>query len=200
MALGDIKARIQRTLKRPELADKVVDAINDAIEMISTLGDWTADLVEGTATISSSDYAQSLVISAEFDRFRKIKYLRPDGYTYYLNWKDPQKIFQKKTVAYGLETADVWYRAGDNIVFKLTVLSSSMLYGFYQYPARFELDADDDETNWYLDQMQAAVTALALSSIYNDIGNASEASRLEKKGIVLVELHKADKQDGVSHS
>lgn len=201
MPLGTLRDRIIRKIKRPELEEDIIEAINDALEMIATLGDWSKDLVEGTLAISSSVYAQNIVISTNFVRFRKIKYLRPDGYSLPLTWKDPSRIFQKKSPGVGIEQVDVWYRAGDNIVFKLSVLSSNMLYGFYQYPERFDpTDYDDIDTHWYIDQMESAVYSLALSKMFEDMGNTSEATRLQNRALTLLELHKNDKMDGVVHS
>ena len=166
--------------------------------MASTQGDYAFDLVEGELAISSSDYAQNIVISTSFTRFRKVKYLRPEDYSIYLKWRDPAKIFTEKAPGrVGLEQLDCFYRAGDNIVFKLSNLQDTMLYGFYQYPLRV---SDPNATNNYMTQMPAAIHAIAASMIWEDIGNEAEAQRLERRGLRLLAMHQADKQDGVSHS
>lgn len=193
MNLGELKAWVIRTVKRPEKAADIVDAINSAIEFAAANGDFAWDLVEGTVDIDSSLYAQNIVISSAFTRFRKIKYLRPSGYTRYINWRDPSRIFDNK----GLENVDCWYRAGDNIIFKLSNLQSAMLYGYYSYPARLSASSS---TNAYTEQMTTTIHALACAYIYEDIGNEAEAARLTARGMKFLEVHKADKQDGVSYS
>lgn len=192
MDLGELRDWVARSIKRPELAEDIKDAINAAIEYASTQGDYAWDLVEGAEAISATDYAQSLVISQKFPQFRKMKYLRPAGYNRYLIWKDPSRIFSQ-----GVEAVNVWYRSGDNIIFKLSDLQSSLLYGYYSYPARL---TDDDEFNNYTEQMPAAIHALACSYLYDQIGNEAESQRLERKATKFLFAHRNDKQDGVSHS
>lgn len=192
MTLGELQAWVLRTIKRPEKAVEVVDAINAAIELASTQGDFAFDLVEGTKAIDGTLYAQNIVISTSFPRFRKIKYLRPSGYSRYVTWRDSSRIFQD-----GKENVDVWYRSGDNVVFKLSNLQTEMLYGYYAYPARL---TSTNGTNGYTDMMSAAIHDLACGRVYEDMGNAQEAARLEKRGMDLVLKHQRDKQDGVSRS
>jgi len=196
MPLGELRARIYRTTKRSDLVEKTLDAINDAIELLTAHGDFAADLVEGSVAISSSEYAQSIVISTTFTRFRKIKYLRPSTYSLYLKKTDPAKIFIEKNPTLGQEKIDVWYRAGDNLVFKLSTLSSLMLYGYYQYPERFDDESDDDDTNWFIDNMEGTVATMACAIMFEDMGNSDEAARLEAKALKWLAVHKNDKQDG----
>lgn len=192
MTLGELRAWVLRTVGRPELSTKATDQINLAIEFASTQGDYSWDLVEGAVPLNASLYAQNIVISTSFTRFRKIKYLRPAGYKRYLTWTDPSRIFER-----GIEKVDTWYRAGDNLIFKLSALQSSMLYGYYQYPERLSASGG---TNNYLLQMPSALHDLACSYLFDSIGNAEESARLEKKAIRMLASMRADRQDGVSFS
>lgn len=194
MNLGEMKDWLVRTTKRPDKRDdQIQDAINAAVEYATTQGDFAADLVEGSSVLDSAVYAQNLVISTEFARFRKLKYLRPVNYKRYLKWRDPAKVFSDA----GCEAVDVWYRAGDNIIFKLSVLQSSVLWGYYAYPVFMTNDTD---THWMLDQMRTCIHDLACWRVFEQIGNESEAARFAAIGARELSAHKSDLQDSVSHS
>ncbi len=192
MTLGELQEMVLRTIKRPELTQQALDAINAAIEYAAAQGDFAFDLVEGALAISSTAYAQSVTVNTEFPRFRKIKYLRPAGYRRYLKHRDPSKIFNADC-----EQTDVWYRAGTSLVFKLSNLQSSLLYGYFQRPDLLE---DEDDENEYTLQMPYCIHDIACSRMYDDIGNDAESQRLERRGLRMLSAHKADKQDSVSHS
>ncbi len=194
MNLGELKAWVIRTTNRPEKSADIVDHINSAIEFACAHGDYAWDLQEGTVDINPQLYAQNIVISSSFTRFRKIKYLRPTGYNRYLSWRDSARIFDN---AKGLETVDCWYRSGDSIIFKLSNLQSQMLYGYYMYPARITAPAS---MNAYTEQLATVIHSLACSYLYDEIGNDAEAKRLEAKAMKFLLAHKRDKQDGVSLS
>lgn len=203
MNLGVMKDWLVRTTKRPDKRDdQIQDAVNAAIEYATTQGDFAADLIEGSIALDSALYAQNLVISTTMPRFRKVKYLRPSGYRRYLKWKDPSKIFSDPSRDYAgtlvsNEALDVWYRAGDNLVFKLSVLQTTMLYGYYTYPTFLTTDTD---THWMLDQMRTCMHDLACWRIFEQIGNESEATRFATIGGRELSAHKSDLQDSVSHS
>lgn len=197
MNLGELRSWVLRTIKRPDKLLDATDAINGALEYITTKGDFAADLVEGQANLTPTAFAQAITISTEFPRFRKMKYLRPDGYYTYLHWKDPSRVFVEKAPGVGNEQVDVWYRAGDQILIKLSQLQSILHYGFYRYPVRFENTTD---TYWILDQMSATVHAFAVALLYEEMGNAEEATRYDRRGERFLLAHKTDKQDSVAHS
>ena len=195
MTLGELRAWVLRTIKRPELSTQALDAINAAIEQATAFGDFAKDIVEGTIAIDATLYAQSLVIATEFPRFRKIKYLRPVGYNHYLKWRDPSRIFNEK----GIEQVDVYYRAGANIVFKLCKLQSSMLYGYFAQAVKLTVAEDNTEPE-LLNVMPTALHDLAVARLYDDNGNEAEAQRIERRALRLLSQHKADLQDGVVHA
>lgn len=197
MNLGELRSWVLRTIKRPDKLLDATDAINGAIEYITAKGDFAADLVEGQFALNPTLYAQSITISTEFPRFRKIKYLRPDGYYTYLHWKDPSRVFVEKSPGVGNESVDVWYRAGDKILLKLSQLQSVLHYGFYSFPSRKE---DTGDTHWMLDQMATCVHAFSVALLFEEMGNAEEATRYDRRGERFLLAHKMDKQDSVAHS
>lgn len=193
MDFGTMASNIATRMIRPDKVDEVKDAINDAIEFCSVNGDFAADLIEGTVAMETTVYSQSIVISTTFTRFRKVKYLKPLGYTRFLEWKDPSRVFDPD----GNQCRDIWYRAGDNIVVNTSALISSMLYGYYQFPARMD---DDTDTHWMMDYMYSAVFNLALADMWENIGNAEEGVKCRQKGNLAFISHRRNHQDGVAHS
>lgn len=197
MTLGELRSWVLRTIKRPDKLTDATDAINSAIEYVTSKGDFVADLAEGQLALSAASYVQAISIAANLPRFRKVKYLRPDGYFVYLKWTDPSRVFQEKAPGIGQELIDTWYRAGDQLVFKLSVLQSVLHYGYYAYSARL---ADATDTHWMLEQMSTTIHALAVALLYEEMGNEAEATRYDRRAERFLLAHKLDKQDGVSHS
>jgi hypothetical protein len=163
MDFGTMVDKIAQRCLRPDKAEDIKDAINDAIEYCVVNGDFADDLVEGNTTVDSTVYTQSIVISTTFTRFRKVKYLRPNGYNKLLSPRDPARIFDDK----GNTCRDVWYRAGDNLILNTSSLVSTIYYGYYQFPARME---DDTDEHWMLSNMYTAIFNIALADIWDDIG------------------------------
>lgn len=194
MIFGDAVNLINSITKRPDKSDDVKAAINRTIGNFATLGTFAHDLSEPAAiAISGSLYVQSLDLTiAPFTRYRKMKYLRPSGYTKYLKQRDSSRIFVG-----GEEMRDVWYQSGTNIIFKLCNLQSSMLVGYYQYHAALVADAD---TDWMLDLMWPAVHACVLADIFDEIGDDASAQRYAKRWPVLFEAYRNDLKDGVSYA
>lgn len=191
MDFGTIADDIADELKRPDKVTQIKRAINNAIEYCTVNGDFAADLSEDDITMDSTVLSQSIVISTTFTRFRKIKYLRPDGYRRMLSLTDPAKIFDDK----GNQCSDVWYRAGDNIVISTSTYIETLYYGYYQFAAR--LSADDD-THWMLTYMYSAIFNLALADAWNNIGNAEESAKCKKMGLDYFMAHRRDHQDSAA--
>jgi len=134
-------------------------------------------------------YAQSIVISTNFPRFRRIKYLKRTGARKYLTQADPLKVFDRN----GCEQLDRWYRSGDNIVFKVLSLSPTLEYGFFQFPALLE---DDTDTHWMLDIIPMVIFNEACSEIFQSIGDADADYRIcAGKAMQLFEIAKQDFED-----
>lgn len=193
MDFGTMATNIATRVIRPDKEDEIKEAINDAIEFCTVNGDFANDLVESTVAVNDAVYSQSIVISTTFTRFRKIKYLKPLGYTKFLEWMDPSRVFDDD----GNQCKDVWYRAGDNIVISTSALIETMLYGYYQFPERMDADAD---THWMMTYMYSAIFNLAAADIWDSIGNAEEGSRYRRKGEQAFLSHRRDHETSVAHS
>lgn len=189
MNLSEIVEKVITRTKRPDKRDEAIDAVNAAISTFSLGASFAQDLVEGTVAIDAAEYAQSLPISANFTRFRRLKYLKRTGAKTYINMTDPLKVFDRN----GCELLDRWYRAGDNLVFKLLVLSPTLEYGFYQYPALLEDDAD---THWMLDIVPLMIFNKACAEIFQSIGDADADYRLhEGRAWQMFDIAKQDFED-----
>lgn len=186
--LGTTLDRILRRLKRPEKSADGIDAINDAIELATITGNFARDVVESSLAIDGTVYAQSIVTSASFTRFRKVKYLRPSSYKRQLHFVESTRIFDRN----GNESVDAFYVAGTNIVFKLSSYQTLMYYGYYQYPTLLVADGD---THWMLDQMQSVIRDMALGELFAGIGNDAEAARYTAIGMARLLAHISDKRD-----
>lgn len=190
--VGAMIDAVGRKTTRPDLEDDILDAINNAIALCVVRGDFANDLVEGTLTIDDTVYSQNLVIATEFTRYRKMKYLKPTDYTRYLDWVDPAKAWNGD-----IQCADVWYRAGLNIIINLSVLSDELKYGYYQYYARYD-STETAETHWMLDQMWETIFNLACGEVFEGVGNSEEGTRHTARGLKFLEDHISDKRDGHS--
>lgn len=191
MNLGQAAAVVLSLVKRPDKQAEIRASINRALEFYVKAANWSADLVEGSVAISSSSYAQSLSISAEFPRFRKICYLRPADTTRYIKYIPPDKIFTPD----GCEQINTYYRAGNNLVFKLSDLSTALLYGYYQYYAYLTTDAD---THWMLTACPTMITDKATSEIFDSIGADAEARRYLGYASLAFTGNEADLADGAN--
>lgn len=190
MQLSEMIDRVITRTKRADKRSEIIDAINNAISYFSLGASFMQDLVEGTVNINGSQFAQSLVISTNFPRFRRIKYLKRTGAKGYLKQADPLKVFDR----YGCEQLDRWYRSGDNIVFKVQTLSPTLEYGYFQYPDLLEDDAD---THWMLDIVPMMIFNKACAEIFQSIGDADNDYRLcEKRAMDMFEIAKQDFEDG----
>lgn len=184
MTFGEMQELIIRRTKRPDKVDSVRDGINAAIAFFAA-ANFDADRVELTHTIDSTLFAQSFdITTSPFVRFKVIDYIRPSGYSSYLKWRDPKKIFNN-----GSEMLDTYYRSGNNIVLKLCRLQSTLEVGYFQYHARLE-DTDTDEEDWIMDELTEAVSLYTRSRVMRDIGEDAEANNNYKEALLLWEVYK----------
>ena len=191
MQFSDAIQEVIQTVKRPDRRTDIKTRINRAIAFCVTSGTFAADLVELQLAIDSTLYAQSFDVSdTPFARFRKFKYIRPTGYTKYLTWRDPSRVFDG-----GCESLDVWYRAGNNCVFKLSKLQSTLEIAYYQYHATLVADTDED---WMLDEMWPCIHDLAAAYFFQLVGNVEEYRRYHDSGITQYNVYLRDLGDGVS--
>lgn len=191
MDFSDMQDWVIRTTKRPDKREDIKDAINGAISFFTLGASFADDLVEGSVAIDSTEYAQSFSIASTFTRFRRLVYLKRPAAKAYIDPTTPQQVFDKN----GCEKLDRYYRAGDNIIFKLRSLSATLLYGYLQYPARLSADAD---THWMFDKMPDAIHRKACAQIFDDIGEPQDSARFDKKANELFLVAKEDFEYGVT--
>jgi len=185
MDFGTMVDAIALRCIRPDKAIDIEAAINDAIEYCTVNGDFADDLIEGNTTVDGTVYTQSIIISTTFTRFRKIKYLRPNGYTKMLSPRDPSKIFDDR----GNTCRDMYYRAGDNLVLNTSATISTIYYGYYQFPLRMTADAD---THWMMNNMHMTIFNIALADIWDDVGNMEEGAKRRRIGYNSFMDHRRD--------
>jgi len=182
MDFGEICTMVVDRTKRPDKLTEIRSGVNAAIAFFAS-ANFPHDRVELTFPINSTQFVQSFDITASpFLRYKVMDYIRPTGYRKYLNWRDPKKIFQN-----GCENLDVYYRSGNNIVFKLSMLQSTLELGYFQF---HDLYDDDTDTDWMFDQLTEAIVLHARGKVMRDIGEDGEANNNIKEAMFLWEAFK----------
>lgn len=192
MNFGEMQQEVALLTKRPDKISEIKIAINDAIRYYSLAATFAADLVESSLNIVATDFAQNITISTSFLRFRKLKYLKRPGKVRPLEWIDPNAVVTPS----GCEQLDKWYRSGDKIYFKLSVLSATIDYGYYTYPALLLANTD---THWMLDILPHVIRPYATAVIWDSIGEKEEASKNRATADAAFLLAKADLEDGKTY-
>lgn len=183
---------VVRLVKRPDKREDIKTHINKAISLFAASGTFFHDLIELQHTVNGAQFAQSFSIAVSpFVRFRKIKYMRPTTWKRYLTWKDPSQVFD----ANGCQAQNVWYRAGNNIVFSVNSLIATLEIGYYQYHAPLIADG---ATDWMLDEMWPAVKDIAASYAHGTIGNENEKRTYYATGMEMYRVFLRDLGDGDS--
>ncbi len=178
---------VQSVVDRTKRADKRAEikaAVNQAVAYFAT-ANFPNDLLEIAAfAIDETESVQSFDISdvANFTRFKRICYIRPSGFNKVLAERTPDKMFHD-----GRECLDVWYRSGNNIIFKLSRLQSTLKIGYFSYHEKMVEDADED---WILDELTTAVEDFATARIMRSIGEDAEAIRLRQEAMISYEAYK----------
>lgn len=175
---------------RPDKVEDVRREVNAAINFFSIEANFARDLIETSATLDGTLYAQSLALNT-LPRWRKFLYLRPVNRKKYLTRRNANAIF-----ANGDEELDTYYIAGDNVIFKLCQLSTSLLIGYFTYPPILTDAAPD---YWLLDISPFMVIYKAASNILAAIGNNEDSVMYDKRANVLYESAKNDYRYGSSY-
>jgi hypothetical protein len=188
MQFSEMIDRVASRCKRPDKRDDIKDSINNAISYFTLAASFAQDLKEGTVVIDPVKYAQSFSIATNLPLFRRLKYLKRTNARSYITKADAQKVYDKS----GCEQLDRWYRAGDNIVFKLSVLSPTLEYGYYAYPALLDNDAD---IHWMLDLTPMMIQNKALGEIFMSIGEPNDAQHHNRRAEEMFVVAKGDFED-----
>lgn len=188
MQFGEMVQKVVTRTKRPDKADEIEDAINNAISFFSTAASFSHDLIEGTVAINPTQHAQSISISDNFPRFRRIKYLQRTGQRGFLSKIDPHNAFDIR----GCERLDAWYRAGDNLVFKLKTLSPTLEYGYFTYPQTMLAPSDE---HWMMEQVPLMIFNMACAEIFDSIGEPNDAKVHNGRAMGMFEIARNDFMD-----
>jgi len=172
---SSIKTAVANITNRPDKADLEAQKINAAVRLISLSGEFWRDLQE--VTLGSADgivattYTQSITLPA---RFRKTAYVAyPD------TANDPHIEglgIEEIATKVGAGKTDIFYMSGTLLHIRNSELSSTFLFGYYEYPAALVADTD---TNWILELMPELVTDLAATLSLNAIGNRENANMVQ---------------------
>lgn len=185
MNFGQAKDSIIDTVHRADKATDIGDAINEAISVLATKP-WALDLTSATVTVTSpTDYEHSFdSATSPFTRFKRIKWMKPPGWTKYIQHRDPARIFVENC-----ESLNTWYMEGTTVIFKVSSLITTVRVGYYQYHATLSAAAD---TDWMLVQLWPVVRAYVLAEIYRQIGDDAESQSYKAKWPLLWDLAHVD--------
>lgn len=188
MNFGAAAQALVDRIKRQDKLQDAKDAINNAIAVLCTRP-FARDSTSATLTLASTQYNQSFDVTVSpFARFRKVKWLRPTGYTKYVKYRDPARIYVN-----GVQCTDVWFMEGVNLNFYLSKLQTTCPVGYYQYHVTLSAATD---TDWMIDLMWPAVRAYALCELNAEIGNMDESVRYEKEYLRHWDIFYRDLGDG----
>lgn len=156
------------------------------------------DFRESVVNFDTPAFAQTLDVSAAFDRFRGLNYIRKlgDGSFMQTNPLLPPLPGYYRTTArnaaflaivdavqffdevYGLEQQDICWRAGDTVNLKSSTNLSQVKVGWFQFPdinvATF--------TSWIARDYPFAIIYAAESKIFNSIGQQDSSRKMDGPG------------------
>ena len=169
MNFGDATQLIIDITHRPDKEAEIKSVINDGIALLASRP-FASDTTSTSVTLDANSYIQSLDTSiAPFARFKKVKWIKPDGWKKYITYRDPNQMMIN-----GCECLNVWYKEGVEIKFKTDVKLSSVIIGYYQF---HQILRNANDRDWMLDQMWPAVKGYALATIFGGIGDDQERAR-----------------------
>lgn len=166
MNFTQVVAEVVRITARPDKVSDIQREVNAAINFCSIESNFARDLMEDSYAIDPVALAQSLPLST-FTRWRKFAYIKPPAVKFYLNQRDPMKVFQNNK-----EDRNVYYVVGDEIKFSLCNPSATLLIGHFTYPP---ILTNASPNYWLLDISPYMIIHKAAASIFAEIGNSTEA-------------------------
>lgn len=184
----EVTTEILSSLKRPDKLSDIKREINSAINFCCLETSFARDLVEATVSIPNTDCVGSIALST-LTRFRKFKYIRPVGTNCYLDPVPPDRIFQG-----GREQVNTYYVSGDNVIYRLSKLNTSLLVGYYTYPIVLSADTD---THWLLGISPYMIINRALQFLFAGIGDDTSAKHHASLFSQQYISARADYTDGV---
>ena len=172
MNFKDIQDIVILRTHQPGLVDVIKGRINAVVKFISMSGFYYPDLKEviyGSGEgVNATIYTQSLTIPA---RFRKMEYVKyPSGVSareYLRGYTSTHLAIEEAKYL-----SDVYYISGNTIKIRQGTKTSSILLGYYDYPATLVVDTD---TNWVLNYADQVVADQVTQFIMSATGNREEA-------------------------
>lgn len=191
MDFTEVVAEVIELTKRPDKIASIRNAVNATIRKACLGAEFARDVVESTVAISSSDYIQSLALT-EFPRFRKFVYVRPYGQKCPMHGlSGPLAIYDDDNK----ERSNVYYVAGDNVVFRLYALADTLYYGYLAAPPVLT-DASPDF--WLLELEPYMIIDGAAAKIFRNIGDDRSAQQHEADFRLAYDSARVDLKYGVA--
>lgn len=166
---------------RPELQEQIQLAVQDATKFCHMMDFWQRDSFEKLVQVNSAISFWQFSTSGQFDRFRKIRYIKKfdldlslpkEGEDHKLKEIGPDHLFD----IYNRVKKNIFYLAGDNLQIRLSTTEQALIICYYQAPL---VDAAH-YNSWIAELYSVAITDLAASRIFRDVGQTEDADRLEK--------------------
>jgi hypothetical protein len=151
---------------------------------------YARDISEALINLGSSSFAASFDAPGTFTRYRAVKYLRKYDLVTATKGKlldklEPETLFD----AYGVEKTNVWYSAGNNIVFRSSTALQYLYAGWYSSPI---ISPVANFASWIADTVPHAIIFDACSLIFQTV-NQQEQSRkydgLVQEQLAMVKMH-----------
>lgn len=172
---------------RPELVAETQLAIRNALQFVHLQDFWQRDAVEQLFTFPAANYVFQLDVSAQFTRFRKIRYIKKydanngviiDNPENEFKEADPSRLFDR----YGCQRNNIFYLAGTSLNIRSGSQDSAYIISWYSYP----LVLPETMQSWIADMYPAIIVEKAVSEVYRSIGMTDDANRLEKYVIEIM--------------
>lgn len=188
MNLSELCADVYVKTNRPDLAAETQLAIRNAARKFHLLEFFQRDRAEKLISFTALGTAFSIPIAANFENWRKFKYIRPwdadasapkGGENRMIKEVDPAKIFDE----FGSSKVDVGYVAGDQLNFKTSEAESAFVVCWYKYP---NLNVNNF-SSWIADMYPEILIEHATGDMLNILGQVEEANKIldPQKGTIF---------------
>lgn len=154
---------------RADLSALIKRKINAVVRNISATGLYQRDLYEVIEAPDLDDLAPILDLP---DNTRRVAYVK-DG-------ANSDVVINNRTLHYLAQNpleSDCYYVSGNKLMLRLTVATTSILYGVYRYPALLVADAD---TNWLLEDLPDLVENYVTAWVHTLTGNKEIAADIQR--------------------
>lgn len=184
---------VQEVVSITKRQDKLLDIrrnVNSAINQACLGTNFARDHDELLLSISSSEYAGNIQL-ALLPRFRKLNYIIPTGYGCPIKSIEAPQVFEA-----GVEQVDRYYISGDQINYKLSVLSSGLKVGYFRYPPVL---TDAAATFWLLDAAPYMIIDNAAARTFRNIGDELSARQHEGDWRLAYDSARIDLKYGINY-